>query len=110
MWATMEKLRMLLMAPAVMAGQITPLLRCGKDSISPAFFEASLRWHFRRTEQILALFQQPLRPCGHSLRRCQHLLDDPLHRLTKHRIDLEIERLRLSEEFRVRHGGREGGP
>src|SRR4029078_8996048 len=35
MWATMEKLRMFAMAPAVMDRQITPQRDCGKDALVP---------------------------------------------------------------------------
>src|SRR5262245_44014483 len=89
-WATIEKLRVLSMAAAVMAAPIRPRVGWGKD-----VFRSLLRQAFC------------LR--GHRLRRRQYGLDDALHRLAQHRRDLEAELLGLGEELRVLHGRREGG-
>src|SRR5262249_44334883 len=87
MCATMEKLRILSMAAAVMGRQITPATRSGK---------------------AIGSLQQIPRSRREVLGRRQYLFDDALHRLSQSGINLEAKLLRFGAELGILHGGGEG--
>src|SRR5262249_9073809 len=99
MWATIEKLRMLSMAEAVMGRQITLVPASGKDG-----FVSRVSLH---SPEKPGLLQQPLRLRRDILWRSQHLLDNALHLFAQHRVNLEVQSLGLGQELGVLHSGRE---